>query len=104
MLDFELTAAEEMRTYVCTPASLAAFARARLRSRSIFLWASTLPAAAFVVPSAERNIEEPFGYREGHVSESFASSEVSLGDSVGSLRRAYADTEKLGCARRVERI
>lgn len=64
-----------------------------------------LPAAAFVVPRAERNIEELFGNWEGHVSVSFDSSEMSLGDSEGSLRRVYADTEeKAGCDRIVERM
>ena len=46
----------EMRTYIVAPASLAAFASAMFKSKSILRWLAKLPAARAVVPSAEKKI------------------------------------------------
>jgi len=81
--------AEEMRTYVCTPASLAARARDRFSSTSILCWASREPAFTRVVPRAERKREGPLGWgkREGHVEWSAERRGVRFGEVVGRGRR-----------------
>lgn len=56
-----------MRTYVSTPAFFAAVASSKFRSRSIFRWLATPPAAERVVPRPERNMDfEGEAGREGN--------------------------------------
>lgn len=88
---------DDINTYTLAPACRAAFARVRLRSRSIALCAAGPPAMPRVVPSADMKIEGGGDSREistGHVLESeemtawkFESGDVSC---VGSGRRLKA--------------
>lgn len=103
---------EEMRTYTFTPASRAARAISTFRPCSILYWFSKPPAAARVVPKAEKNIEGG-GVREesweAHREVSASTMVVSLAggaaEAAGGVRLVIESMREMeGCARRVLRI
>ena len=74
-----------MRTYISTPASLAALARSKFKSKSILRWLAKPPAAARVVARPEKRIlgAGVWGKSEGQEEGSGEVMGVSLGEASG---------------------
>jgi hypothetical protein len=101
---------EEMKTNVFAPAAFAALAISMFRSWSIFHWLATPPAAARVVPTAEKTVCGG-GAREGSLAAQVAVS-VSMravrleGEEAAGFgaRREIVVVWRVGAARRAGRM